>query len=177
MERTGSTARRYAEAFLDLAQEHRAVDEWTRSLDRVTEALSKEALRLLAAPTYPLEDRRRALEAATAKEPAPIRSLLVTLLERDRMEWLPAVTRAFHDLLDARAGIEKAVITTARPLEDEEQRSLVERLERVTSRRLRATFAVDPTLVGGMLVRIGDHEVDGSVRTQLDLLRERLATG
>ncbi len=172
---SGSTARRYAEAFLDLAQERGAVEEWSASLERVTSTLSAESLRSLAAPSYPLETRRRALEAAFANEPAGVRSLLSTLLERGRIGLLPPITRAYRDLLDARAGIEKAVITTAVPLAEGERGDLVRRLERESGTRLRTTFAVDPSLLGGMLVRIGDHQLDGSVRTRLAVMRERLA--
>ncbi len=174
---TGFAARRYAEALADLAAERRVINEVRGSLDRVAQALSGEALRLLAAPSFPLKTRRRALDAAFGEEASAVRSLLVTLLERDRIALLPAITRAYHDLIDARAGIEKAVITTAAALDERERRSLIERLERASGKRLRPTFAHDPSLIGGALVRIGDHQIDGSVRTRLASLRERLAAG
>lgn len=173
----GSTPKRYAEALLDLAVQQGAVDEWRASLERVSASLSADVFRLLASPAYPLAARRQALELATAAEPVGIRSLLVTLLERERIALLPAIARSFYDLLDARAGIEKAVITTSVPLEERERAALVQRLERDSGKRLRATFETDPELGGGMLVRIGDHQIDGSVRTRLALLRDRLATG
>jgi F-type H+-transporting ATPase subunit delta len=173
----GSKARRYAEAFLELAEEGGATDTWVESLDRVVASLSEEGIRLLANPTFPTEMRRRALEAAVESEPAGVRSLLVTLLERDAITALPAITRAVHDLLDKRAGIEKAVIATAVPIGESERRDIVARLERETEKRLRATFAVDPALQGGLVVRIGDHQVDGSVRTRLATLRQVIAQG
>ncbi len=174
---TGSAAKRYAEAFLDLAEERRAVDESAAALGRMAEALSGEAFRLLASPEHPIDSRRRALELVTASEPALVRALLFTLLERGRIALLPAIARAHRDLLDARAGVEKAVITTATELDESERRALVERLERASGKTLRATFAADPSLIGGVLLRIGDHQLDGSVRTRLAVMRDRLAAG
>ena len=177
MAAVGSSAKRYAEAILELATAQRNVEEWTASLDRVTAGLAPEALRLLGAPTFPLEARRRALESVSAKEPSGVRALLHTLLEPKRIALLPRITRAFHDLLDARAGIEKAVIVTAIPLAEPERTALLTKLERASGKKLRATFEVDPKIMGGVVVRIGDHQVDGSVLTRLAVLRQHVATG
>jgi F-type H+-transporting ATPase subunit delta len=174
---TGSAAKRYAEAVLELAEESRAIEEWTAALDRIVSALSREALRLLSAPSFPLTARRAALDGATAGEPAGVRALLQTLLERERIALLPAIARAYHDLLDERKGIEKAVITTAVPLDADQQREIVSRLERATGKRLRASFIVEPALKGGVVLRIGDHQLDGSVRTRLGAMRQQLAQG
>lgn len=171
----GSSARRFAEAALALAVEQNAVDSWRGSLDRVAAALAGATLRLLRAPSISLAARRRALEEAVAGEPAGVRALLEMLLERDRIALLPDVARTYRELLDARAGVEKAVLTTAVPLDEAARRDLVARLERLTDKKLRATFSVDADALGGVVVRIGDHQVDGSVRTRLALLREQLA--
>lgn len=173
----GSSAKRYAEALLDLALERRSVDEWRESLDRVAAGFSADVLKILSAPSIGMEPRRRAIELATADEPIAIRALLVQLFEREQVRLLPQIARAFHALLDERAGIEPAVIATAVPLDEAARRELVERLERESGRRLRASFAVDPDLLGGAVVRVGDHQLDGSLRTRLDLLRQRLAAG
>ena len=174
---SGSSAKRYAEALLELAGESREIDSWTAALDGVAQSLSPEALRLLATPSFPLESRRAALERVTAEQPVGIRALLQTLLERERIAMLPAIARAYHDLLDAREGVEKAVITTAVPLDDAAQRDIVSRLEEVSGKRLRPTFVVDAAIQGGVIVRIGDHQVDGSVRTRLATMRQQLARG
>lgn len=171
----GSTARRYAEAILDLALERNELAEWRDGLDRVVASLPADTLRLLANPSLGVAARRAALEAAARDLPSGVRALLLTLLERERIRALPDIARAFHDLLDAREGIEKALITTAAPLADDDQKALVRRLEEQTERKLRAAFAVEPGLLGGALVRIGDREIDGSLRTRLALLREQLA--
>ena len=152
------------------------MEQWRDALVGVSAALSRETLRLLASASVSLDARRRALKSATKDAPRGVRALLSTLLERKRISELPDISRAFGDLLDARDGIEKAVITTATPLDAAAQQRLVDELERSTGRRLRAAFAVDPELIGGAVVRVGDHEIDGSLRARLTLLRERLAT-
>ena len=174
---SGAVPKRYAEAVLQLAEESGSRDDWTTALDRVAEELEPESLRLLSAPTYPLEARRAALEQITTDEAPGIKALVQTLLERERIALLPAIVRSYHDLLDVRDRIEKAVITTAIEVTPAERRELVARLERESGKRLRATFVVDPALQGGLVVRIGDHQIDGSVRTRLAALRQQLAQG
>lgn len=171
----GWSARRYAEAILALATEQGNVAEWRDGLAEAAAGLSGDALRLLAAPSINLEARRRALRSATEKAPPGVRALLLTLLRRERIGALPDVARAFGELLDARDGIDRAVITTATALEGAARGELVRELERTTGRTLRAAFAVDPQLIGGAVVRVGDRQIDGSLRTRLALLRERLA--
>lgn len=171
----GSSPKRYAEALLDLADERGAVAEWRESLERLAGTLDRETLRLLAAPRVSLAARRAALERALAGEPVGARALLLNLLERDRITLFPDVVRAFRDLLDAREGIVKAVVTTAVPLDEAARRDLVARIEKATERKLRPTFAVDPGILGGSIVRVGDHQVDASLRGRLARLREHLA--
>lgn len=173
----GSTAKRYAEALLELAVESADVDAFSAALERIARAVGPEALRLLAAPSFPLAARQAALEHATAGEPSVIRTLLETLLVRRRIALLPAIARAYRDLLDEREGIVKVVITTAIPLDQPWRREIMGRLEREIGRRLRARFTVDPAIQGGLVVRIGDHQVDGSVHTRLAVLRQQLAQG
>jgi len=105
-----------------------------------------------------------------------VRSLMVLLLETDRIALVPQIALAFGDLVDRREGIAKARITTAVPLKEPEQRELVNRLERESGRKLRATFAVDPLLIGGAKVQIGDHLIDSSVRAKLVALGRQLAS-
>ncbi len=172
----GSSARRYAQAMLELAEERRSVDEWRASLDRVAAALDRETLRVLASPSISMARRRTALERASAQEPAGIRALLMQLLARGRIVIFPNIVRAFHDLLDAREGIVKGVVTTAVPIDERARRGLVGELEKTTGRKLRATFSVDPAILGGTIVRLGDRLIDASIRGKLAALRERLVT-
>lgn len=172
---SGSAPRRYAEAILDLATAEKSVDEYRVAIDSLAAGLTLPAIRALRDPSVPVKQRLAAVDAATKGQPKAVRSLLLLLEQRDRLVLLPDIARAFGDLVDRRAGIEKARITTAVPLDEAQQRSFVERLEKSSRKKLKATFAVDPDLIGGARVQLGDHLVDSSVRAQLTALRTRLA--
>ena len=172
---SGSAPRRYAEAILDLATAEGAVDAYRGSLDSLAAGISPQAIRALRNPSVPVKQRLAAIEAVTRGQPKAIRSLLLLLEQRDRIALLPDIARAYGDLVDGRAGIVKAKITTAVPLDETERRAFVERLETSSGRTLKATFAVDASLIGGAQIQLGDHLVDVSVRAQLNALRTRLA--
>jgi F-type H+-transporting ATPase subunit delta len=172
---SGSAPRRYAEAILDLANAEGAVDAYRTSLDSLAVGISPQAIRALRNPSVPVRQRLAAVNAVTAGQPKAIRSLLLLLEQRDRIALLPDIARAYGDLVDRRAGIVKAKITTAVPLDKTERRAFVERLEKSSGHTLKATFAVDEALIGGAQIQLGDHLVDSSVRAQLNALRTQLA--
>jgi F-type H+-transporting ATPase subunit delta len=173
---SGSAARRYAEALLALSPNERAVAELRTSLEKLAPVFDRVTVAGLRDPSVPMKERIEALNSALVGEPPTVRSLMVLLLETDRIALVPQIALAFGDLVDRREGIAKARITTAVPLKDAEQRELVSRLERESKRKLRATFAVDPTLIGGAKVQIGDHLIDSSVRAKLVALGRQLAS-
>jgi F-type H+-transporting ATPase subunit delta len=173
---SGSAARRYAEALLALSTNERAVGEVRTSLDKLAPAFDRVTVAGLRDPSVPMKQRVEAVNAALRGEPDVVRSLLVLLLETDRIALVPQIALAFGDLVDRREGISKARITTAVALKDGEQRELVNRLERGSGTKLRATFAVDPTIIGGAKVQIGDHLIDSSVRAKLIALGRQLAS-
>jgi F-type H+-transporting ATPase subunit delta len=173
---SGSAARRYAEALLALSPNDRAVAELRTSLEKLAPAFDRVTIAGLRDPSVPMKQRIEALTAALAGEPPAVRSVMTLLLESDRIALVPQIALAFGDLVDRREGVAKARITTAVPLKEAEQRNLVTRLERESARKLRATFAVDPTLIGGAKVQIGDHLIDSSVRAKLAALGRQLAS-
>jgi len=171
----GSGPRRYAQALLDIATEESAVAAYRESLDRLGAALAPDVIHVLRDPRVPFERRKAALEAATKDEPAAVRAVLDLLLERDRTQIVPAIARAFDDLVDRREGIVKAKITTSVPLSESERNGLVSRLEGSSGAKIRATFAVDPSLIGGAKVQVGDRLIDGSLFNQLEQMARQLA--
>lgn len=172
----GSSAKRYAEALLELALEQGAVEDWKSDLARLAVAFPVEISSLLSAPTIAFSARRNALREATRSESPRVRALLEHLLELGRLALLPRIARAYDDLLDERAGVRRATVTTAVALDEDERRALARRLEGVTGLRLRTGFEVRPEILGGSIVRVGDHQVDASLATRLATLRRQLAT-
>ena len=173
---SGSAPRRYAEALLELALDPDAVGQFRASLERLAPVFDRVTVAGLRDPSIPLSQRAEALAAGLTDEPPAVRSLLVLLLERDRIALVPQIARAFGDLVDLRDGIARARVTTAVPLDDQGRDDLVRRLERASRTKLRATFAVDPGLIGGAKVQIGDHLVDSSLYGKLVELGRELAS-
>jgi F-type H+-transporting ATPase subunit delta len=173
---SGSAARRYAEALLALAPDERTVAELRLSLDKLAPVFDRVTVAGLRDPSVPTNQRAEALRSALQGEPDTVRSLLVLLLESDRIALVPQIAMAFGDLVDRREGVAKARITTAVELQETARNELLRRLEKTSGTKLRATFAVDPTLIGGAKVQIGDHLIDASVHAKLTALRRQLAS-
>ncbi|MBI2773883.1 MAG: ATP synthase F1 subunit delta [Chloroflexi bacterium] len=170
----GSAPRRYGEAMLDLAAEEKAVDEYRGALADLA-GIDPLALRSLADPSIARERRLAAAQAMVLGRPPALRGLVALLIRRERIELLPAISAAFGDLVDEREGVAKARVTTAVALDAKQRTGVVERLEKATGKRIKATFTVDPELMGGARVQVGDHLVDASLRAQLGAMRTQLA--
>ena len=176
MAQSGSAPRRYAEAMLDLALAANAVEAYRTSLERLATAFTAGPIRTLRDPGVPMALRRDAAAAATAGEPADVRSLVRLLIEKDRITLLRGIAQAFGTLVDGRNGVAIARITTAVALTDAQRTAYVTRLERTSGKRIRATFTVDPALIGGAKIQVGDHLVDASLAGQLAVLGAQLAS-
>jgi F-type H+-transporting ATPase subunit delta len=174
-----STARRYAEAAFQLAERDGNVETWLEQLEIVATAAADEELdRLLENPHVPLEDRIKAIEAPLGDDKVPqLTSLLNLLLRRRRIELLPRIAQEFRRQYNVREGIFEASATSAAELDANELAALRSRLEQMTGGKVELTTSVDPSLLGGVQVRLGDTLIDGSVRGRLERLRNRLAAG
>lgn len=174
-----STARRYAEAAFGIAERDGTVEQWLTELRTAADALSTDdAMRVLANPAVPARDRHQVAQNILGdRVSGPPMNLIKLLLQRGRIERLPDVAREFRRLYDRREGITNAIVTSAAPLDDREVGALRERLEMMTGGRIDMTTLVDPSILGGLVVRLGDRLIDGSVRGRLQRLRSRLAAG
>ncbi len=172
---SGSGSRRYAEALLERAVAENAVPAYRRSLERLAAGIPPETIRLLRDPRVPLAARRESLAAASKDEPAAVRAVLDLLLLRGRIGILADIAAAFGDLVDRRDGVAKAKITTSVSLDEKQRADLVRDLERSSGVKIRATFAVDASLIGGAKVQVGDRLIDASIRNQLEHLARQLA--
>ena len=177
MARRVGSARRYAEAAFEVASEAKAVDAWHDDLRRAAAIVSDERLaRILENPAVDEQRRREALEKALRGAAKGVLNLSLLLLERRRLELLPTIAGHFHRLVNARDGIVEGVVTSAAPLSEAEERELRDKLRPLAGGRLELDYRVDPGLLGGVVVRLGDRLLDGSVRGRLERLRARLVS-
>jgi F-type H+-transporting ATPase subunit delta len=168
-----STARRYAEAAFEIAERDDSMGVWLAAFVSADERLtSPEVMRLLSNPSVSTTSRVAALERIVGDEVsgAP-RNLLVLMVRRGRFELLPGVIREFTRLYRRREGIVEASVTSAAALDAGEVETLQERLVAMTGNRIELQQHVDPELLGGIQVRVGDRLIDGSVRGRLERLR------
>jgi F-type H+-transporting ATPase subunit delta len=174
-----STARRYAEAARSLAERDDSLGAWVEALETATGRLSDaQVMRVLADPAVAFEDRRRVAETILGESvTGDPRNLVLLLVRRGRIELLPRVAAELRRMWEQRQGIVRAVVTSAAPLSDAERDAVRDKLAAMTGDRVEIETQVDPSLLGGVLVRMGDRLIDGSVRGRLERLRARLTSG
>ncbi|MEO6496815.1 MAG: ATP synthase F1 subunit delta, partial [Solirubrobacteraceae bacterium] len=155
------------------------VEVWRKDLATATASIAgDDVLRVLANPAIPQGDRSEVVTKIVGDRIAtPTRSLVLLLLQRGKIERLADVEREFRRLDDRRQGITAATVTSAAPLDADETKALTARLTQMTGGRVDLTFAVDPAILGGVVVRLGDRLIDGSVLGRLERLRSRLEAG
>ena len=172
-------ARRYATALADVVIARGETQAVQKELLQWGSMISTNPLlrEVFSNPTVPYEQKQKLLrELITRSKVLPTTgSLLQVLLRNQRLSELGEVNKRFARILDERAGMVAAEVTTARPIPQASVQSLEGRLATVTGKIVRLTFATDEELIGGMIVRVGSTVYDGSVRNQLDQVERQLA--
>ena len=170
-------ARRYAEGAFQLAQEENGLDAWREDLARLEAMLRNEKVRdAFANPSVTIARRLELAERLAPDLSQGARNLLRLLIERQRTGLIPDVRREFDRLADEAAGIVDVTLTTAVELDDQSRDGYEKALTESLGRRVRVHHAVQPALVGGATILIGDRLTDGSVLSQLGRLRQELAS-
>jgi F-type H+-transporting ATPase subunit delta len=174
----GSIARRYAKALFGLAVESGRVEAWAASLQTLQQVVegSPDLQDVLSNPVYSKEQRRAIVEklaAALSLDPAP-RDLLYLLGDRNRLGYLSAIVTTFRDFADENLGRLRAKVTSAVKLDDAQAQAMADKLSQATQAKVLLDRAVDPAILGGVVAQVGSLVYDGSVRTQLEDLRQQL---
>jgi F-type H+-transporting ATPase subunit delta len=174
-------ANRYARALADVIiarGETNAVSDELRDFAAMV-AGHGELREMLANPVIPFDRKRAVLDALLARRPLRETSnnFLRLLLANQRMHRLDRVLKSLERELDSRAGVLAADVTTARPISDVEREQLRNRLGSMTGKEVRLRFDIDPDLIGGVVTRLGSVIYDGSIKSQLERMKEELARG
>jgi F-type H+-transporting ATPase subunit delta len=179
MPRSTTAARRYAEAAFEIARRDGTLDRWADDLRLAADvAAVPEVARVVDSPAIPFPERRRVIERLLGPRVDPAAFNLVLLLaQRGRASTLPAVAEEYRRLVRRERGIVAATVTSAVPLEPAEVEAIGARLRELTGAQVDLDRRVDPELIGGLTVRIGDRLIDSSVRGRLERLRGRIVAG
>lgn len=179
MPRGGSAARRYAEAAFGLAERDDALDRWRDDLRLAADIASDERVaRVMSSPMVPLAEREGLVERLLGKRVAkPACNLVRLLVRRGKLELVTGIAAEYQRLLNQKRGVVAALVTSAKPLTADEDTAIRARVAQLTGTTVDVLTAVDPQLIGGLTVRIGDRLIDASVRGRLERLREQLLAG
>ncbi len=172
-------AKRYAQAIFEIALEKDELDRWKSDLGKIASVVGDAAfLALLGSPKLHFDDKSRLLsERLKGVNPLAL-NLVHLLVARGRLYMIGDIVDEYQLLLDNYRGIERAEAITAVPLGDEDKLKLTEYLGAVVDKKVSLRSEVDPSLIGGIAVRIGGKLLDGSTRSRLAALkRELIGTG
>jgi len=171
-------AHRYARALFSLAQQDGAVASIRRELDDMARLLvaNPDLQRQLFQPLHPVRERREVLKHLCEQGHGSemIRNFFSFLIEKRRLVAFEAIHAEFNRLADEAAGRVRAKVRSASPLRDQQRARLVDALARRTGKEVELTVQVDPSLIGGAIATVGGLVFDGSLRTQLMVLRGTL---
>jgi F-type H+-transporting ATPase subunit delta len=172
---------RYARAFAEVVFARRLdANKAIASLETMEQifAISHELRTLLQNPSVPPEQKLRLLDAITQRIAAPkeVRNFLAILVDHHRLGGFTEIVKQVKELLNERLGIADAQVISARELGAEEKRLLESQIAKTTGKTVRAHYLQDPAVMGGAIVRVGSTIYDGSVRGQLQKLKEQLAS-
>ncbi len=172
---------RYARALVEVVLEQKLDADIAREqLNSFAEAVreSTELRRVWESPAVPAEQKRAVLDGLVGQIQAfkAIRNFMAVIIDHRRIPMLDDIVRQFAVELDAQLGFVEAEISSARPLSTDEQRGLESQVERMTGKKVRARYASAPGLLGGVMVRVGSTIYDGSIRGQLEKMKQELIT-
>ncbi len=171
------TSRRFAQAAFQIAVEGDQLDEWRQDLATVAQAMQGSDLAtLLDSPQVPLDRKLSVIDEVLGEDVGPLaRNLAGLLASRDAAGTIPDIADHFERMLDAHRGVVRAEVTAAVELSQEQ----IERLERTIGGAVGADVVVearvDPAVIGGVIVRVDDRLIDGSVRTRLQEMKRELS--
>jgi F-type H+-transporting ATPase subunit delta len=173
-----SASLQYANALADVVLAQGAADAALKQLADFEAAFaeSSELRNFLTSPGVPREAKHGVIEKIAARIGADkiIRNFLFVISDHQRWHILPEIVAAFQNVIRQRQGIAEAEIFSAIELSAPQKKKFAQTLERLTGKKIEAKYSLDPALLGGAVVRVGDTIYDGSVRNSLNEMRARL---
>jgi F-type H+-transporting ATPase subunit delta len=173
-----TVAARYAQALLEIGAETGSLQQVSDQVSELAVAYtsSRDLKTVLTSPLVNASERSSVIGELCTRMGCSqvVRNMVGLLVERRRMAILPSMARALRTLSDERAGLVRAEVSSAKALSEDYVRRLQGELEKMTGRKVVLDRKVDPSLIGGVVTRVGDLVIDGSIRTRLADLKSQL---
>lgn len=170
------TAKRYAEALFALADQQGKAEEWQDSLRRIADVVQEPtAAMFFSEPRIPAERKADAVAQVVQGEDPLLGNFLGLIVQRQATRLVPAIADAYAQLINERAGRAFATVTAAATLSKAQQDRLRESLGKMLEKEVVLDVKQDEGIMGGIVVRVGDQIIDGSVRSRLSALRHQLS--
>ena len=174
---SSEVAKRYAVGLFELAVEKNILDQVAGELVAISDVCKKDKtlLNFLAAPQIRDQEKEQVLNSVfTDRVSKPVKVFLDLVVRKRRSQYLIDICEAFNDLVLEKQGYVKTKVTTAIKLSDKEIKALQAKLEKKTGKQVLMTTRVQPEILGGVIVQLGNQVIDNSVKHELRLLRDKL---
>jgi F-type H+-transporting ATPase subunit delta len=174
--RTETIARNYAEALFDLAGRSGQADRYADLIDAVAAAIQStpKVNAVLMSPRIPKAEKARFLGAALKGAPRDFVLWLQAVVKRGRQGILREIAAEYLRLVDQQQNRVRASVTLAKEPDEKLRRTIEDQLSRQMDKQVIAAYLVDPEILGGAIIRVGDRVLDGSVRRRMTKLRRQL---
>lgn len=174
--RDETIARNYAEALFELGERSGQTQLYADLIDAVAAAVetTPQVQAVLMSPRVPKSEKSRLLGAALKDVPREFVLFLQALIKRGRQQLLGEIASEYHTLLDVKFNRVRAGVTLARPADESLKKTIQDRLSQQLGKEVLASFSVDPEILGGTVVRVGERIHDGSTRRRMTRLRRQL---
>lgn len=170
--------KRYAQAVYEIAQAADTLDEWQETLAAMATACrNPDFVAMLEAPGITPAEKAEAIRAVLPDAGDLAHNLLGLLVQRRATGIVPQVHEHYQELLDRARGVQRVEVTSAVDLAEADRERIAGQISGTLGRSVRLTATVEPSLLGGLLVRVGDRVLDGSVRGSLLALRQSFTSG
>ncbi len=173
----GLISKRYATALFEMAKEQGALDSFKEQATLIRNLFSTETdyLAVLSHPTVLAEEKIKMIEDAfKGKVADEFVGLLVLIVRKERQAFIIDILDTFIEMAKREAGIVQGTVIVASPIKDEQLAQIKSTIEQKIGGTIELTTEVDASLIGGMIIRVGDKVVDGSIRGKMNTLKEQL---
>ena len=161
----------------EIASESNELERWLDDLTQLADSITNDEFRqTLAAPRISMAQKEALIRESLGSSVGPLAlNLMALLTSRGLVDMLPGIADRFQEMLDAHQEVERAEVVSAVSLTGEQQQQVTQMLNELSGKDVRLTTRVDPEILGGLVIRVGDKVMDGSARTRLQNMRRELA--